>query len=90
MRLGIGFFTCSNELFHKLDVCVVNNLRVAVAVHGCKVDDGVALGDEVLEFFVILKEVVFKRDSYEFVGLQAEGVVEVRANEAGLSRYSYF
>lgn len=89
MWASAGGFAGRDELLHQSDIGFVDDLGITVAVHGGKVDDGVAGGDKVLKLRYILEIVVFERDARESFRMQAEGVVQVRADEAGLASDAY-
>jgi hypothetical protein len=68
---GTGGFAGGNELLHQAYVGVVDHLRVAVAVHGRQVHNGIAVFYEGLKFFFLLKEIILTGDALKGVGLQA-------------------
>jgi len=61
-----------------------------VAVHGGQVDDGVTLSDEGFQFLIVLKVGIFEWDALVLGGGEAEGVVEMCADEARLAGDAYF
>jgi hypothetical protein len=59
----------ADQLFHQPDIGFVNNLWIVVAVHGCQVNDCIALADEFFELFSSLEECIFERDTLELFGV---------------------
>jgi hypothetical protein len=88
--LNAGCFAGGNELLYQADVGVVDHLGVAVAVHGGQVHDGIALGNEGLQLYFILEKFILAGDALKLLGVEAQGVVQVRADKSGLAGNAYF
>jgi len=83
------FFHGLDELTNETEIGLVEDFGVGMTVHRGQVDDDVALFYVSTETGFVLEVIVLERDAAVLAGIEAQGMVKVAADEAGLAGDSY-
>ena len=85
MRFGSRCLEGPDKLIYQKDICIVNCMRIMVAVKCSKVDDHVAFADELLQFILVIEVIILERYSSNLFLLQSEEIEQVGSDESGLA-----